>query len=105
MNRLEIRRPDDWHLHLRDGDMLNGVLPHSAAHFARAIIMPNLVPPVLTTRDAVAYRERIMAALPKGITFNNEFILNRIACCAFNITNNCPFFTHERRRLTPPADF
>ena len=69
MNRLEIRRPDDWHLHLRDGDMLKGVLPHSAAHFARAIIMPNLVPPVLTTRDAVAYRERIMAALPKGITF------------------------------------
>ena len=69
MNRLEIRRPDDWHLHLRDGAMMEGILPSTAAHFARAIIMPNLVPPVLTTRDAVAYRERIMAALPKGMTF------------------------------------
>ncbi|MEZ5871562.1 MAG: dihydroorotase [Nitratireductor sp.] len=69
MKRIEIRRPDDWHLHLRDGEMLKGVLPHSAAHFARAIIMPNLVPPVVTAKDAVAYRERIMAALPKGMTF------------------------------------
>lgn len=66
---LTIRRPDDWHLHLRDGDMLRAVLPHSAAHFARAIIMPNLVPPVVTARDAAAYRERILAALPAGSGF------------------------------------
>ena len=51
---LTIRRPDDWHLHLRDGAMLEGVLPHSARHFARAIIMPNLVPPVVTGAEAAA---------------------------------------------------
>lgn len=67
--RLTIRRPDDWHLHLRDGEMLNGVLPHSAAHFARAIIMPNLVPPVVRAADATAYRDRILAALPEGADF------------------------------------
>ena len=66
---LTIRRPDDWHLHLRDGDMLRAVLPHSAAHFARAIVMPNLVPPVVTARDAAAYRDRIRAALPAGADF------------------------------------
>ena len=66
---LTIRRPDDWHLHLRDGDMLTGVLPHSAKDFARAIIMPNLVPPVVTVEQAKAYKERIMAALPKGADF------------------------------------
>ncbi|UVC09155.1 dihydroorotase [Rhizobium sp. TH2] len=69
MTSLTIRRPDDWHLHLRDGDMLKGVLPYTSAHFARAIIMPNLVPPVVTTADAQAYRERIMAALPAGDRF------------------------------------
>ena len=66
---LTIRRPDDWHLHLRDGDMLRAVLPHTAAHFARAIIMPNLVPPVVTMADATAYRDRIIAALPAGSDF------------------------------------
>ncbi len=66
---LTIRRPDDWHLHLRDGDMLRAVLPHSTRHFARAIIMPNLVPPVVTAQDARAYRDRIIAALPKGADF------------------------------------
>lgn len=69
MDSLTIRRPDDWHLHLRDGEMLKGVLPHSAAHFARAIIMPNLVPPVVTAKDAQAYRGRIQAALPAGSRF------------------------------------
>jgi dihydroorotase len=64
-----IRRPDDWHLHLRDGDMLRAVLPHSARDFARAIIMPNLVPPVVTGAQAAAYRDRIMAALPAGADF------------------------------------
>ncbi len=66
---LTIRRPDDWHLHLRDGDMLRAVLPHTAAHFARAIIMPNLVPPVVTGAQAAAYRDRIMAALPRDADF------------------------------------
>ena len=66
---LTIRRPDDWHLHLRDGAMMKGVLPCSAAHFARAIIMPNLSPPVVTAHDAAAYRDRILAALPKGSEF------------------------------------
>jgi dihydroorotase len=67
--RLTLRRPDDWHLHLRDGAMLPGVLPETARHFARAIIMPNLVPPVVTRDDARAYRDRIMAALPEGMDF------------------------------------
>ncbi|MFC6638461.1 dihydroorotase [Sulfitobacter sp. JBTF-M27] len=66
---LTIRRPDDWHLHLRDGDMLRAVLPQTTAHFARAIIMPNLVPPVVTGAQAAAYRDRIMAAMPKGADF------------------------------------
>jgi len=66
---LTLRRPDDWHLHLRDGAMLKAVLPETARHFARAIIMPNLVPPVVTGAQAVAYRDRIMAALPDGMAF------------------------------------
>lgn len=66
---LTIARPDDWHLHLRDGAMLQGVAGHTAAHFARAIIMPNLVPPVVTGADAAAYRERIMAAVPGSMSF------------------------------------
>ncbi len=66
---LTIRTPDDWHLHLRDGAMLEAVAPESARHFARAIIMPNLVPPVVTGTDAAAYRERILRALPEGAAF------------------------------------
>ncbi|MBF9055202.1 dihydroorotase [Rhodobacterales bacterium HKCCA1065] len=66
---LTLRRPDDWHLHLRDGAMLRAVLPETARHFDRAIIMPNLVPPVVTGDDARAYRDRILAALPEGMTF------------------------------------
>ena len=69
MQTLTIRKPDDWHLHLRDGAMLEGVLPDSARHFARAIIMPNLVPPVVTCADAEAYKSRIIAALPEGNIF------------------------------------
>lgn len=68
-DRLTIPRPDDMHLHLRDGAMLAGVLPETARHFGRAIIMPNLVPPVVTMADAQAYRARIVAALPKGADF------------------------------------
>lgn len=69
VNRLELRRPDDWHLHLRDGDMLSAVVPASARCFGRAIVMPNLKPPVRTVADARAYRERILAARPEGSDF------------------------------------
>lgn len=69
MNKLTITRPDDWHLHLRDGAALKAVLPDTAKQFARAIVMPNLRPPVTTTALATAYRERIMQALPAGMRF------------------------------------
>ncbi|SEE81527.1 dihydroorotase [Rhizobiales bacterium GAS191] len=69
LTTITIRRPDDWHVHLRDGDMLATVLPFTAAQFRRAIIMPNLVPPVTTPEAARAYRGRILAALPKGSDF------------------------------------
>ena len=67
--QITITRPDDWHLHLRDGEALAAVLPHSARQFARAIIMPNLRPPVTTVAAAAEYRDRILAALPAGMTF------------------------------------
>jgi dihydroorotase len=66
---LTIRRPDDWHVHLRDGDMLRAVAPHTARQFARAIVMPNLTPPVTRAADAAAYRQRIVEALPEGADF------------------------------------
>lgn len=69
MQTLTLTRPDDMHLHLRDGDVLASVLPETARQFGRAIIMPNLKPPVLTVADAAAYRERILAALPPAIDF------------------------------------
>ena len=69
MSALVIRRPDDWHLHLRDGAALAAVLPFTAARFARAIVMPNLSPPLTTVAAALAYRERIRAALPAGVQF------------------------------------
>ena len=69
MDRLTLIRPDDWHLHLRDGEALAAVLPDTAQRFARAIVMPNLKPPVTTTAQALAYRERIVAALPAGARF------------------------------------
>ena len=69
MSALVIRRPDDWHLHLRDGAALAAVLPFTAARFARAIVMPNLDPPVTTTAAALAYRERILGAVPAGARF------------------------------------
>ena len=68
-NSITIIRPDDWHLHLRDGATMASVLPHTARQFARAIVMPNLKPPVTTTAQAVAYRERILAALPASMQF------------------------------------
>ena len=68
--RLTITRPDDWHLHVRDGDILKDVVPATARCFGRAIIMPNLVPPVVNTEQALAYRERILAASPDGNSFS-----------------------------------
>jgi dihydroorotase len=69
MNTVVLRRPDDWHLHLRDGEALQAVLPFTAARFARAIIMPNLEQPITTTALALAYRQRILDALPKSAKF------------------------------------
>lgn len=70
MNSITITRPDDWHLHVRDNEFLNDVVPHSASMFARAIIMPNLKPPVTTVEMALSYRQRILAALPANNSFD-----------------------------------
>lgn len=69
MNELTITRPDDWHLHLRDGEAMTSVLPDTAKRFARAIVMPNLRPPVTTVDAARGYRDRILAAVPSGVSF------------------------------------
>ena len=69
MDRLTIKRPDDWHLHLRDGKGMASVLADSAKRFGRAIVMPNLVPPVTTAKMAAAYRKEIKAAVPPGVDF------------------------------------
>lgn len=66
---LSIRRPDDWHVHLRDGAVMRSVVPYTANQFARAIVMPNLSPPITTVEAAAAYRDRILAAVPQGISF------------------------------------
>ena len=66
---ITLIRPDDWHLHVRDGEALRTVVPHTAAQFARALIMPNLRPPVTTAAQALAYKERILAAVPQGVQF------------------------------------
>ena len=68
-SRLTLTRPDDWHLHVRDGVAMRDVVPHTAAQFRRAIIMPNLKPPVTTVEQALAYRERILQAVPEGVDF------------------------------------
>src|SRR3569833_4212841 len=68
-DQTTITRPDDWHGHVRDGEALRTVVPHTAAQFGRAIIMPNLKPPVTTAAQASAYRERILAAVPEGVAF------------------------------------
>ncbi|MBC7718165.1 MAG: amidohydrolase family protein, partial [Pseudorhodobacter sp.] len=70
---ITITTPDDWHLHVRDGAAMAAVVPDTARQFARAVIMPNLKPPVTTTDQAVAYRHRIKAAMPSGAGFNASF--------------------------------
>ncbi len=77
---LTIQRPDDWHLHVRDGSLMASVLPHTARQFARAIIMPNLKPPVTTTAQALAYRQRILDALPAGTAFEPLMTLYLTDC-------------------------
>ena len=79
---LVLIRPDDWHLHVRDGDALNTVVPHTAAQFARAVIMPNLRPPVTTAAQAVAYKRRIQAVVPAGVEFE--------ALMTLYLTDNLP---------------
>jgi dihydroorotase len=69
MDRLTLLKPDDWHLHLRDGEALGAVLGDTVRRFARAIVMPNLKPAVRTTQQALHYRERILGALPEGARF------------------------------------
>jgi len=85
MDTLTLTRPDDWHLHVRDGALLQGVLPHTVRQFRRAIIMPNLKPPVRTVAEAGAYRDRILAAVPSGARFE-------------------PLMTLYLTETTPPAE-
>lgn len=75
LTTLDIAMPDDWHVHLRDGELMQKVLPYTSRHFARAIVMPNLTPPVVTTADAMAYRERILSAIPDEHTFAPLMVL------------------------------
>jgi dihydroorotase len=82
IQQLTITRPDDWHVHLRDGDALKTVVPHTAAQFARAIVMPNLRPPVTTATQALAYKQRIQAAVPSGVQFE--------ALMTLYLTDNLP---------------
>ncbi len=84
MTSITITRPDDWHLHLRDGEQLHAVLPHTAKQFARAIIMPNLKPPVVTTEMALAYRARILEALPVALQDHFEPLMT------LYLTDNTP---------------
>ncbi len=87
---LTLTRPDDWHLHVRDGDALHTVVPHTAAQFGRAIIMPNLRPPVTTAAAALAYQERIQAAVPPGVQFEPLMVLY--------LTDNLPADEIQRAR-------
>jgi dihydroorotase len=92
MQTLTITRPDDWHLHLRDGAAMQAVLPDTAQRFARAIVMPNLKPPVTTVAQAAAYRERILAALPAGMQFDPLMTLY--------LTDNLPAEEIERAKAS-----
>ena len=72
---LTLRRPDDWHLHVRDGAQLAAVVPFTARQFGRALVMPNLQPPMTTTDALAAYRARILAAVPSGLAFEPQMTL------------------------------
>ena len=88
--QITLTRPDDWHLHVRDGDVLHTVVPHTAAQFGRAIIMPNLRPPVTTAAQALAYKARILAAVPEGVQFEPLMTLY--------LTDNLPVDEIKRAR-------
>jgi dihydroorotase len=92
---LALKLPDDWHLHVRDGAAMAAVVPHTARQFGRAIIMPNLKPPVTTAVQAVAYRERIRAAVPAGLRFEPLMTLY--------LTDNTPPEEIRRARSTRPG--
>jgi len=92
MRKITLTRPDDWHLHLRDGEHLRAVLPDTARRFARAIVMPNLKPPVITTKLALEYRDRILAALPAGARFEPLMTLY--------LTDNTPATEIEKARAS-----
>ena len=92
MRTIKIKRPDDWHLHLRDGEHLRAVLPDTARRFARAIVMPNLKPPVTTTRLALEYRDRVLAAIPAGARFEPLMTLY--------LTDNMPASEIEQARAS-----
>jgi len=92
MNRISLTRPDDWHLHLRDGPAMASVLADTARQFARAIVMPNLRPPVRTTQEALHYRERILGALPEGVEFEPLMTLY--------LTDNTPVEEIARAKLS-----
>ena len=70
MEEIEIIKPDDWHVHFRDNDILKAVVPETSRHFARAIVMPNLTPPILNGKQAIEYKERIKKTIPKTHSFN-----------------------------------
>lgn len=93
MQQLTLTRPDDWHLHFRDGEVLRHVVPHTARRFGRAIVMPNLKPPVTTVEAALAYRARIHAALPPDCTFTPLMVLY--------LTDNTPLDEVDRVAATP----
>jgi dihydroorotase len=92
MSSITLTRPDDWHLHVRDGAALAAVVPHTAQRFGRALIMPNLRPPVVTTAQALAYRERILAAVPQGVRFEPLMSLY--------LTDNMPLEEIERAKAS-----
>ena len=69
MEKIEIIKPDDWHVHFRDGEILKAVVPETTRHFARSIVMPNLIPPISNGKDAIRYKETIEQAIPKGDNF------------------------------------
>ncbi|HJU16587.1 MAG TPA: dihydroorotase [Stellaceae bacterium] len=121
---ITLLRPDDWHVHLRDGAMLAAVLPYTARQFARAIVMPNLVPPVTTTAAARAYRERIRAALPAGAAFtplltcyltddtdpaevargHAEGVFTAVKLYPARATTNSAFGVTDYQRITPALE-
>jgi|GEM_PF-4625095 len=104
---LKIRRPDDWHLHLRDGDMLKTVVPYTSEIYGRAIVMPNLAPPVTTVEAAVAYRQRILDAVPAGHDFTplmTCYLTDSLDPNELDLTKACsPLqnFTRQTQPLTP----